>query len=201
MGGAQHRRAPVAANLRASHDMSRNPINPHGFDEYRLAHETKQKPVDRILEYQADTRQRVDTLVKAIFVLSGGALTISIGIFLRTGAQQLSADLAQLLQKSWWLLFYSLAACATVFFLMICQGYRLAALWEDAFNSGDNEIAASRLLQAMRIINWSLGVTGFLSFIVGLALLAYVSVVTVAAIPDLSRQGGRPQVGAPDAKR
>jgi hypothetical protein len=181
--------------------MSRDSINPHGFDEYRLAHESRQKSVDRILEYQADTRQRVDTLVKAILVLSGGALTISIGIFLRTGAPQLSADLVRILQQSWWLLFYSLAASATVLFIMIFQGYRYAAEWEKAFSAGDDKIAKSLFLQLTRIINWVLGVTGFVGFLVGLAMLAYVSVETVTGSPNSLLQEGRPQAGAPELKR
>lgn len=181
--------------------MSRDSINLHAFDEYRLAHESRQKSVDRILDYQADTRQRVDTLVKAIFVLSGGALTISIGIFLRSGAPQLSADLARSLQQSWWLLFYSLAASATVLFVMICQGYRYAAVWERAFSAGDHKIAQSRFLQVTRIINWVLGVTGFIGFLVGLAMLAYVSVATVTVNPNHSLQEGRAQAGAPELKR
>jgi hypothetical protein len=159
--------------------MSRSPVNPHAFDEFKLSHESKQKAVDRILGYQTDTRQRVDTLVKAIFVLSGGALTISIGIFLRSGAPQLSNALTELLQKSWWLLFYSLAASATVLFVMICQGYWYASMWEKSFIAGDNEIEQTRTLTIFRIVNWMLGISGFIAFLVGLGLLAYVSVAAV----------------------
>jgi hypothetical protein len=175
-------RAPVGVDVRLK-KMSRTPINPHAFDEYRLAHESRQKAVDRILEYQADTRQRVDTLIKAIFVLSGGALTISIGIFLRAGAPQLSASLVYLLQKSWWLLFYSLAASASVLFIMICQGYWHTALWQQAFDKSENKIPASVFLKLTRIVNWILGITGFVAFLIGLAVLAYVSVAAITVSP------------------
>jgi hypothetical protein len=156
-------------------------INPHGFDEYKLAHESNQKAVDRILQYQADTRQRVDTLIKAIFVLSGGALTISIGIFLRSGAPPLSANLTQLLQISWGLIFYSLAASASVLFSMIFQGYCLARLWEMSFNIKADQIQDSCLLKGIRLFNWVTGVTGFAAFLIGLGALAYVSTMAVTA--------------------
>jgi len=37
-----------------------------------------------------------------------------------------------------------------------------------------------------RIINWVLGVTGFVGFLVGLAMLAYVSMETVTVSPNSS---------------
>lgn len=160
--------------------MAHYPINPHGFDEYKLAHESKQKAVDRLLQHQADTRQRVDTLVKAIFVLSGGALTISIGIFLKSGAPTLAAPFVCELKWSWSFLFYSLAASATLLFLMIFQGYWYGWQWERALNADSKAISGTRILALVRICNWVLGVTGFVCFLVGLALLARVSVSAIA---------------------
>jgi hypothetical protein len=164
--------------------MSRRPED-HRFDQFKLAEEVNQKAIDRILQHETDTRQRVDTLIKAIFVLSGGALTISIGLFLRSGAPQLSEALIRVLQQSWWLLFYSLAASATVLAIMIFQGYRYVALWKKAFNENSGQISDSFLLKLTRIANWSLGVTGFTAFLIGLALLAYVSVTAMFANSDM----------------
>lgn len=70
--------------------MERPEINPHAFDSFKLQEEVKQKILDRVSAHLTDTRQRVDTLIKSIFVLSGGALTISIGVFLRHEAPQLT---------------------------------------------------------------------------------------------------------------
>lgn len=160
--------------------MAHAPLNPHAFDEYKLAHDSHQKAVDRLLDYQADTRQRVDTLVKAIFVLSGGALTISIGLFLKTGAPSLAPTLAGALRWSWWLQFYSLAASAALMFSMICQGYWHGWRWEAALSDKSKSISGHFVLNLIRYCNWVLGVSGFLAFLAGLALLAYVS---VGAIP------------------
>jgi hypothetical protein len=159
-------------------------INPHSFDEHKLAYESRERAVDRLLEYQTDARSRVDTLVKAIFVLSGGALTISIGIFLRNDAPQLSPDLANLLRWSWDFLAYSLAAAATLLFLMICQGYMHAERVErrirDRIREHDSPPAPPSLaLFLVRILNWLLGITGFISFLIGFALLVHVAVDAV----------------------
>ena len=74
--------------------MKRTPLNPHAFDEIKLREDVNQKIIDRFSAYQTDTRQRVDTLIKSIFVLSGGALTISIGVFLRHEAPKLTQPAA-----------------------------------------------------------------------------------------------------------
>jgi hypothetical protein len=155
--------------------MSDSPLSPYALDQHKLEHESKQKAIDRVLDYLADTRQRIDTLVKAIFVLSGGALTISISLFLKAGAPHLTAGVASALRWSWWLLFYSLATSASLLFLMICQGYWQAWQWQKDLAADDHNIALTRLLRAVQIVNWTLGATGFVSFLLGLALLAYVS--------------------------
>jgi hypothetical protein len=42
------------------------PVNPHHFDEVRLAADQRLKAIELFDKQQADTRQRVDTLAKAI---------------------------------------------------------------------------------------------------------------------------------------
>ena len=160
---------------------TRTPINPHAFDEARLRADINQKIIDRFSAYQADTRQRVDTLVKLIFVLSGGALTISIGVFLRQEAPALTPEATQLLQYSWYLLYFALAAAAIILFVMIAQGYVVGELWNQAQETGENRIEISSVLKVARIMNWIFGITGFVSFLVGLSLLAFVSVSAIGA--------------------
>lgn len=163
--------------------MERSPVNPHAFDEVKLKEEANQKAIDRINAYQTDTRQRVDTLIKSVFILSGGALTISLGIFLRHEAPLLAPGSINLLKLSWVLLFLSLAASAIVLFIMICQGYYFGELWKIAHRTGENKTESSLVLKLLRIANWVFGTTGFISFLVGLALLACVSVSAVEEGP------------------
>jgi len=155
--------------------MDRTPINPHAFDEFKLQHESKQKSIDRLLEYDGDTRGRVDTLVKAVFLISGGALTVSIGIFLKSGAPTLAAHLVSPLRSAWWLLFYSIASSSALLFLMICQGYWFTAKLQRGLTSGEAVVLGGKGETLIRRINWTLGASGFIAFVAGLALLAYVS--------------------------
>ncbi len=168
--------------------MNRTPINPHVFDEIKLREDTNQKVIDRFTAYELDTRQRVDTLIKSIFVLSGGALTISIGVFLRHEAPQLASETIQLLKWSWYLLFTSLTASVLVLFIMICQGYYVSALWNQYAKTGENELETSKLLKASRVFNWVTGISGFVAFLVGLWLLALVSVSAVQTGSNMTLQ-------------
>ena len=164
--------------------MERTPLNPHAFDEIKLQEDVNQRIIDRFSAHQTDTRQRVDTLVKSVFVISGGALTISIGVFLRNEAPKLTPRLTELLQYSWYLLFFSLAAAALVLFIMIAQGYYIGELWNKAQKTGVNEIEGSVLLKISRAANWCFGIAGFVSFLVGLMMLAFVSVTAIGASPN-----------------
>lgn len=157
----------------------REPVNPHGFDEHRLAIEERGKTIDRINAYQTDTRQRVDTLIKSIFILCGGSLTISIGIFLRNDAPQLTNQLMCYLQYSWALLFFSLTTSALVLFTMVCQGYYIGELWKKTLDNEESGIEKNKILILSRITNWVFGVSGFFAFIVGMGALAYVSISAI----------------------
>ena len=159
--------------------MSRDDINPHGFDEFKLQHEEREKARDRVLASYADTRQRVDTLVKSVFVLSGGALTVSIGLFLRPGAPKFAPAAKLLLQWSWWLLFASLAASALITFVMICQGYWQGSMWERQLQGQAVRDTGTRVQRVVQVFNWLVGMTGFCSFLVGLWLLAHVAVTAI----------------------
>lgn len=179
--------------------MERTPVNPHAFDEVRLREEVNQKIIDRFTAYEIDTRHRVDTLVKSIFVLSGGALTISIGVFLRHEAPQLPDGIAEVLEHSWYLLFFSLAASALVLFVMITQGYYVNALWNSFQKTGENKLDTSLVLKATRTINWSVGVAGFISFLIGLWMLAFVSVAAVQASPNTALKSDLGAAARPSA--
>ena len=92
--------------------------------------------------------------------------------------------ITELLQYSWYLLFFSLAAAAIVLFIMITQGYYIGELWNRAQRTGENKIDASLLLKISRIVTWGFGIAGFVSFLVGLWMLAFVSVAAIDASPN-----------------
>ncbi len=98
-------------------------------------------------------KERVDGLIRAIHLLGGGALAVSLALFLRSESLELDSDLVLVLQAAWALLFTSLAATAVAQFLLISDGWP----------------RSSRLFL----------VTGLIAFVGGLALLAFVSLVAL----------------------
>lgn len=66
--------------------------------------------------HQEDVRRRADSLVRAVFILAGGALTISIGFLGDSSSSILTEKLILILQASWWALFATIIslACALV---------------------------------------------------------------------------------------
>ena len=98
-------------------------------------------------------KERVDGLIRAIYLLGGGALAVSLALFLRSESLELDSDLVLVLQASWALLFSSLAAVAVAQFLLISDG----------------RPGSARFLL----------VSGLVALVGGLALLAFVSLVAL----------------------
>ena len=127
--------------------------------------------------HQADTKSRVDSLVKAIFVLSGGALTISIGLFTDTSKIKLTESLKDTLQISWSALFTAIISLVLVQFIMIARDYSFGELWRKNMNGANNDVSgqpgiADKLL-------WAFGVLGLIGFLAGMLSLAYVSIMVI----------------------
>ena len=61
------------------------------------------------------------------------------------------------------------------------QGHHLGELWRRAQKTGENKIDESLVLKLFEIANWSFGIAGFVSFLVGLGMLAFVSVAAIDA--------------------
>lgn len=101
---------------------------------------------------------RLHVLMRTLLLAGGGALALSLLLFLGSDSLELDAGLVGALQLCWLALFYMLAASAGVQFLALFGPPAGARRW------------AKRLLV----------VSAFAAFLVGLALLAYVSVVALA---------------------
>lgn len=113
---------------------------------------------------------RLDALLRTLLAVAGGALAVSLLLFLDSDSLELDAGLVGALQLSWLSLFYALAASAGVQFLALFGA----------------PTGARRPLKRLL-----LG-TGFAAFLIGLALLAYVAVVALAGAnagaPDEPRE-------------
>jgi hypothetical protein len=62
---------------------------------------------------------RLHALLRTLLLVGGGALALSLNIFLNSDSLELDAGLVGALQISWFLLFYLLAAGAGVQFLAL----------------------------------------------------------------------------------
>ena len=103
-------------------------------------------------------QDRLDALIRTFLAAGGGALAVSLVLFLNSDSLELDAGLVAALQLAWLALFYVLAACA---------GIELLALFGPPAG-------------ARRHLKRVLVGTAFAAFLVGLALLAYVSLVALA---------------------
>jgi len=110
------------------------------------------------IDVRDDLKQRMTSLARALLVLDGAALAISISLFLGSGGPELLPSETQLLRISWWTLLGSLAASTGV----------LAAM----------------LLRRWRALGIALGIVAFLSFLAGFALLVAVSASALGVYTD-----------------
>lgn len=123
--------------------------------------------------HQTDVRQRVDSFAKALFILSGGTLTVSIGIFTSPGAPNLETCLNDLIKISWWSLFVAIICLVLTLFAIIARDYATGERWRKKIKSkSDEDIEGPAWVDA---VIWILGILGLLAFLVGMLLQAFVA--------------------------
>ncbi len=152
----------------------RPPINPHAFDEHKLGVELAQRNIELLSEHWSETRKRVDTMAKTIFLLSGGALTVSFGIFIRQDSPLLTGFQSSVLRCSWWSLFGSMVGFALILGILIIQSSLQGSIWGAEF-AGSKPTFSAKWVAATARLNWLLGVFAFALFIGGLGALAWLA--------------------------
>lgn len=123
--------------------------------------------------HQEDVRRRADSLCKAIFVLSGGTLTVSIGIFTRAAAPDLSQSLSYLLMASWWALFSAIIFLVLALTMIIARDYAFGERWRKKINGKTSDVSGSPTI--VEVVIWALAILGLLGFIGGMLGQAYVA--------------------------
>jgi hypothetical protein len=139
------------------------------FEQTKLHHELQlkerdlaQKEMDLFNRHQEDTRKRIDTISKSVLLISGGALTVSIGIFLRTDRPKLLPGLLCVLQFSWYTLFYCLIAFILVMGFMVLAAYVFGERWRRKLKG--EKIDASGWPPSLSLAAWLFGITGIMLF-------------------------------------
>lgn len=128
--------------------------------------------------HQEDLRRRADSLVRAVFVLSGGALTVSIGLFGGSSRLQLSQDLIPILQASWWGLFASILCLASSLFMIIVRDHAFGERWRQKLYGSREDAPNDPGWRELLI--WVLAIIGYVSFLLGMLGLAYVASAEVS---------------------
>ena len=123
--------------------------------------------------HQEDVRRRADSLCRAVFVLDGGTLTVSIGIFTRASAPELPQSLSLALMGSWWFLFASIICGAIALFVIILRDYLLGERWRKKLLGHDED--ASGEPGTFDSVIWAVGVLCIVGFIIGMLGQAYVA--------------------------
>lgn len=121
-------------------------------------------------KHQQDVRNRTDSLVKAIFVLAGGALSMSIGIFLNIKVV-MHPEIIQMLKISWFALGVCILSLVLMLTTVLSRDYFFGERWRIQLNNPTNQnIDASK---PWDIAIWFLAITGLFTFIGGFGSLIY----------------------------
>ena len=139
------------------------------------------KDFEMFNEHQQDVRSRTDSLVKAVFVLSGGALAISIGVFLKSNRLPLNEFSLMALKCSWWFLFMTIVCGVAMLSTIIIRDYRFGERWRNSLRGDSNKNASGKpgKLEFLIIL---LGGVGVSLFVLGMLGLAYVATKTVMGV-------------------
>lgn len=123
--------------------------------------------------HQEDTRKRTEFLAKAVFLIAGSALTLSINLFLSADAPKLSLDYVCILRNGWWALFASMMLYILVLSVMLIRDYAFGERWRKKLN-GQN-VDASGNPSWPDAIMWVLGILAIAAFFFGLGSFAWIS--------------------------
>jgi hypothetical protein len=123
--------------------------------------------------HQEDVRRRADSLSRAIFVLAGGTLTLSISIFTSEKAPLLSDTLSCVLKISWWTLFLSIVFLVLTLTTIIARDYTFGEKWRMKLGGKNVDVSGSPTF--VDVIIWTLALSGLLSFLIGILGQAYVA--------------------------
>jgi cellulose synthase/poly-beta-1,6-N-acetylglucosamine synthase-like glycosyltransferase len=119
--------------------------------------------------HQEDVRRRADFLAKSIFILSGGTLTVSIGIFSGSHAPALSC----ILKASWWGLFLAIIFLALTLITIIARDYAFGERWRKKINGQNIDVSGNPTF--VEKVIWVLAIICTLAFLAGILGQAYVA--------------------------
>jgi hypothetical protein len=133
------------------------------------------KAVELFNAHQAETKKQLEFLAKTIFLISGGALTLSISLFLGDGAPKVFNSL--LLKSSWWALFLSITFIVITLVIMLIRDYIFGEKWRAALDNRDVDSNMDTMHINYDRFIWFFGTSSLLLFLFGIGGLAWVASV------------------------
>jgi hypothetical protein len=132
------------------------------------------KAVELFNTHQFETKKQFEFLAKTVFLIGGGALTLSINLFLGQEAPHVPCELIILLKTSWSALFLSITCIVLSLTIMLIRDYVFGEKWRAAMN---NKKADTSSMQNMHSTydNWIIGfgIVSLIFFLIGLGGLAW----------------------------
>ncbi len=111
-----------------------------------------------------EIRGRADSIANAVFFLGGGAVSVSIATLLSSNViLDVALSTKYIVICAWGLLLYSVVASIVVKFLLVVQAYKLLS----------SSPKFARWHAVTTYANWSLAITGLLSFMSGIVVLGW----------------------------
>ena len=122
--------------------------------------------------YSVEVRSKIDALLRQVLFLSAGVQAITIGAFLNGTPPQFPLEAVSLLKYGWLLLSASIVLCL-VFMLgqvlaMVAVGFRLS----DKIKGGRTGAEIMNAPMPMRVFNWIVGLSAFLTCAGGVVALS-----------------------------
>ena len=130
-------------------------------------------------EFQAQTRDRIETTIKSVFLISGGMLTLTVGAILSGNPPKIPIELLPILKFAWGLLFYSISASLLLMFLLVVSTYHMGLRWSKKIDENNEKSETITTWLWLEITNWAIGTSGIIACLVGIGLMAFVAIGTV----------------------
>ena len=119
-----------------------------------------------------EIRSRADSIASAVFLIAGGALSLSISVILSNkGAGFVTPLVASLATCSWYFLLGAVGLFLLLKGHMVLQAYLL-------------QFCPNYVNDHLRLLNgigWGLGIVGFVCFITGMIIMVRAAAIAVAA--------------------
>lgn len=117
-----------------------------------------------------ELRSRVDSIANAIFLVAGGALSLSINVILgNKTALHMTAQVLSLTQAAWYCLL-----TAIVLFLLL----KVHLVWQAYLRQFAGSFF-NRNLVVLNRVGWSIGIIGFVAFVLGMVAMVRSAVAAI----------------------